>query len=128
MRGKLGFTLIEVLVSTVIIGVAIIPISRAMITLLEAKVTSERITKTALLAKKKIEEVKLSAINNFDANYTGSGTFPPPDDSYRYSVLDDGDPVMKTISTIVWFDEDGDGERDGDEIYTKLDTRLTRRD
>lgn len=128
MRDKMGFTLIEVLVSTVIIGVAIIPISRAMITLMEAKLTSERITKTALLAKKKIEEVKLSAFNSFDVNYTGSGTFPPPDDSYRYSVSDDGDPVMKTISVIVWFDEDGDGEKDGDEIYTRLDTRLTRRD
>ncbi|HEX30315.1 TPA: prepilin-type N-terminal cleavage/methylation domain-containing protein [Candidatus Poribacteria bacterium] len=128
MRDGRGFTLIEVLVSTIIIGVAIIPISRAMITLIEARITSERITKTALLAKKKIEEVKLSAINNFDVNYTGSGTFPPPDDSYRYSVWDDGDPEMKTISVIVWFDENGDGKRDEDEVYTKLDTRLTRRD
>ena len=128
MKGKSGFTLIEVLISTIIIGVAIIPISRAMITLLEAKVISERITKTALLAKKKIEEVKLSAINSFDVNYTDSGTFPPPDDSYRYSVWDDEDPEMKTISTTVWFDEDGDGERDDDEIFTRLDTRLSRRD
>jgi prepilin-type N-terminal cleavage/methylation domain-containing protein len=128
MKGKRGFTLLEVLVSTVIIGIAIIPISRAIIGLLEAKITSERMTKTALLAKRKMEEIKLEVFDNFDVNYTGSGSFPSPDTSYRYSVQDDGDSEMKTISLTVWFDEDGDGELDEGEISLTLDTRLTRRE
>ena len=123
-----GFTLLEVLVSAVIISVAIIPISRAIIGIMESKLASERMTKVAMLAREKIEEIKQNAAEEFDRNYTGSGSFPPPDLNYRYTVQDDGDPVMKTISVTVWFDEDGDGELEEGEIDIKLDTRFTRRD
>ena len=128
MRIERGFTLLEVLMSAIIIAVAIIPLSRVIVGVLDSRVASERMTKAAMLAEEKLEEIKHEAAVQFDVNRTGSGTFPPPDTSYRYSVQDDGDPLMKTFSVTVWFDEDGDGMLDEGEINIRLDTRFTRRD
>lgn len=123
-----GFTLIELLASAVIVAIALIPISRAVLGLMESEAISERMTKVAMLARAKMEEVKRIAAADFGLDLSSSGSFPPPNGSYRYTVRDDGDPVMKTISVTVWFDEDGDGRLDDEEISLELITRFTRRD
>ena len=128
---KRGFTLIEVLASILLIGLALIPMMQILTQSLVISTKEERVTKVIFLAERKTEEVMGKLINNFGASITTSGNLGG---NYEYTVTltqDGSIPIadLKIITVRVWYDEVSDGTFDTDvELITiALDTKVADR-
>lgn len=128
-----GFTLIEVLLAIVILGIAIIPLMQIFpqASLIAANTKQE--TRIGFLAQQKLEQVKGQALAYFYGNYSESATaFPSPDSDFKYTVNyftasgDDGNYV-RAIKVTVWYDDNNNGIIDGSENMIELNTKVSRR-
>jgi len=102
---KKGLTLLEIIVAVLIMSLGLIPIVRFAPTILRSKANTEQITESAFLATRKIEEVRGKVLDDFakEGGYAESNiAFPAPHSSYRYTITDDLNPVIKTISVSAW--------------------------
>jgi len=127
-RRNKGFTLFEILLSSVILGVAIVPIMQMMPQALSTGTMIERLTKVTFLAEKRMEETKNFAINDFDTDYSVAvAAFTAPDEDFKYTIIDDADVEIKTLAVIVWYDEDADNILDDGEGNIQFDTKVVRR-
>ena len=82
-RRERGFTLIEIIMVIVIVGIAIIPIIQMYTTSLTGSADLKTGTVTLELAQEKIEETRQLS---FAALASSSGTFPVPFTEYSYQV------------------------------------------
>lgn len=120
---KKGLTLLEVILAVLIMTLGLTPIVRLAPTILRSKANTEQITESAFLATRKIEEVRGRVLDNFgkeDGYGESNVSFPSPHSSYKYTITDDLDPVIKTISVSAWH-----VERTNDKLtlYTKIANR-----
>ena len=112
LKSKTGFSFLEVLAALVILSAALIPVMLWVPTSIQTKLQTERKTIAIFLCQSKIEELHYSIINNFtkDNNVT-SAHFPPPlPQDYLYTVTDDLNVNLKTISVSVWQNENPENE------------------
>ena len=86
-RARQGFTLIEVLVTLVILSTGIVLVLRAFETSLTALGESGETVHSMRLIQRKMSEIESDML--VDEQITGPGgsrSFDPPDDDYRWSV------------------------------------------
>ena len=103
LRVRKGFSFLEVLAALVILSVALIPILTWVPTTIQTKLKSERKTTAIFLAQSKIEELRYKIINSFTDDYNRTSlAFDSPFQDFRYTVTDNLDQNLKTISLKVW--------------------------
>jgi len=122
LKAKTGVSFLEVLAALIILSVALVPIMTWVPTSIQTKVKSERKTTAIFLAQGKIEELRCQIIGNFtqDRNPPQPVAFPNPYQNFSYTVSDDLNPNLKTISVRVWHIEKPNDETI---LYTKITKR-----
>ena len=127
MRHKLntrlvrGFSFVELIAALVILSIALLPLLNWVPVSIQTKLKAERKTAAVFLAQGKIEELRTAIINNFGSDYNLNPTaLDPPYQNFRYSITDDLDSDLKTISVKVWHIENPQDE-------TILYTQIARR-
>ncbi|MCF7974379.1 MAG: hypothetical protein K9N55_11230 [Phycisphaerae bacterium] len=124
-RRQAGITIVEVVVASSLLLVAIVPILRAMTS---AQVTGravERKTRSLALAQGKLSEIQACTVYDFNSSRDESGLSLATD--YLCNVSDDEDPSLKTLSVSVGFDRDGDNNLTSDEVLVTLTTLVAKR-
>ena len=128
-KNESGFTMLEILVSIMLMSIVLIPLLGLMADAARIHVQLERQTRSAFLAQLKMEEVKNDATLDFadDYNTVNPEEFLDPDSGFKYIVTDTVDIAddVKAISVQVWYDEDGDDAVN--ERNVKLYTKVARR-
>lgn len=83
-RKKRGFSLIELMVTVAIIGIAIVPIMMSYVRTWQTTIAAKRLTIATMLARKEIE--KLQATTSFGNMSTGNttGNFTGAHDDYSW--------------------------------------------
>ncbi len=137
-----GFTLIEVLLAVMLMGVALIPIIQIMPGMYRTNEAMVIENKLAFFAQDKLEEVKGSVIGepyNFNNSRNESAT-PFPESGYWYEVIgddsggididnpDDGNNDIKIITVHAWYGDSGSVYADAEhkiELKTKVSYRAT---
>lgn len=120
LKLKLGYTFLEVLMALTILSVALIPIMAWVPTSIQTKLQTERKTMAIFLAQSKVEELHYRAINNFTNYSEGPLPFNSPYQNFSYTITDDVDSSLKTISVRVWHIEKPD---DTTVFYTQIAKR-----
>lgn len=106
-----GFTLIELIAALVILSIALIPLLNWVPLSIQTYLKTERKTKAIFLTQAKLEQLRTAIINNFDQDYNlGPSTFNPPYQNFHYSITDDLNSNLKTISVKTWHIENPQDE------------------
>ncbi len=124
-RRRVGVTIVEVVVASTLLLIALVPILKAMTT---AQVTTrlvEHKTRSLILAQGKMSDIQARAIFQFSSNYAQTGTVL--DGQYLCNVSDDEDASLKTISVSVGHDANGDNTLASEEILVTLTTLIALR-
>jgi Tfp pilus assembly protein PilV len=125
-HAQAGFTLTEVVVASVLLIIAIIPILKA---LTGAHVTStiiERKTRSLTLAQAKLDEIRARSIYNYSSNFVETST--SLDGPYLCSVVDTTvSSNLRTIEISVGYDLNNNNELEADEVEVTLATLVARR-
>jgi hypothetical protein len=122
------FTLVEVLVASLLLTVAMVPILRALTAshMLDRKV--EYKTHSLVFAKAELDWIKAESIYNFDTDFTKDSSVIEGD--YLVSVDDDDVPSeanLRQISVFVGYDRNYNQVLEDDEIEVALRSLITRR-
>ena len=121
-----GFTFPEVVMASVLLVVALVPILKA---LTSAHVTSsivERRTLSLIFAQGKLDEIKASSIYHYDDPY--AETDSSVDGPYLCNVVDSTvSAYLRQITVSVGYDLNGDTVLDAGEIEVTLATLVARR-
>ena len=124
-RRQSGVTVVEVVVASSLLLVALVPILKAMTA---AQVTSrlvERRTRSVALAQGKLNEIQSSAIYDFSSNHDETDTVL--EGLYLCHVSDDEDATLKTVSVSVGYDSNENGSLAADEVLVTLTTLIAKR-
>lgn len=130
---KRGFTLIEVLLAIVLLGVGVIPLLGGLARSSISSVRNEREMRTVFLAQQLVENVKSQAVNNFSGDYSqGPTRFSGPDQGFKYTIdyyVSDGDDAdkIRSIHVTVWYDGDDDDVVDTEEEQMELFAKIAKR-
>ena len=135
MHGKLrtkkrsaGLTLIEVVASSILLVVVMIPILKCLTISHITSIKIEHKTLSLILAQGKIDQIKVHAIYDYT---NGGATFTESnvslDGSYLCNVTDDSADPLKTIVVSVGYDSNSDGTMSNDEVDSSLATLIARR-
>lgn len=128
-----GFTLLEVVVSVALVSVVLIPLMQMVPNMLKIGTKVEAVTRSTFLATQKMEEIKSliqssNASYGYTKNYTQSATaFPSPYFLYKFTISDNADAHIKTLTVTVWNDADGNGAIGATEYSVALDTKVAKR-
>jgi type II secretory pathway pseudopilin PulG len=126
-----AFTITEVVVASLLLGVAMIPILKALTNANLSTIVIEQKTRSLTLAQAKLDEIKARSIYH----YTNSGKFFTEDSNsldglYLCKVSDPNDGPggnLRTITVSVGYDLNGNGFLAPDEIQVTLATLIARR-
>lgn len=106
-----GFTFLEVLATLVILSVALIPILTWVPLGIQSKIKAEQKTAAIFLCQAKLEDLHYQIIKNFTADYSQYNlSFGFPYQDFRYTVTDDLNSNLKTLSVEVWHAENPEDE------------------
>jgi prepilin-type N-terminal cleavage/methylation domain-containing protein len=130
-----GFTLIEVVISLVILAVALVPMIQMLPGGLIMREKIERITKITFLAQKKMEEqVNFFQYNfdhdsspSFDPGPTDLGAIGFPGFKFKVAINELVTDKLKSIKVTVWYDTDSDGIPDPKEDKIVFDNQVASR-
>jgi len=108
MNKRGGFSLLEILVTLVIISVGTLAIINWMPISIRTKANLEKRATTVFLAQGKIEEIKSTALVSFnnDFNQTAPASWSVPYDNFMWTASDDRGSAIKVISVSAWHRED----------------------
>ena len=125
--GRLAaFTITEVIVASVLLLVAIVPILKALTAAHVSDAVVERKTRSLILAQAKLNEIKARSIHN----YTGAfmEMYTSLDGSYLCCVRDiPQTPDLRLITVFVGYDLNGNSILAPDEVEATLATYLAKR-
>jgi prepilin-type N-terminal cleavage/methylation domain-containing protein len=112
LKLKSGFTLIELIAALAILTIALLPLLNWLPLTIQTQLKAEHKTKAIFLAQGKLEELRTAISNNFDQDYNVLNplAFNPPYQNFRYSITDDLDTSLKTISVKAWYIENPQDE------------------
>ncbi len=118
---KKGFSLVELIASIVIISIALVPLLNWLPLSIQTHLKAERKTKSIFLAQGKLEEIRAAITNNFNRDFNLDPTpFSPPYQDFFFSITDDLNVNLKTISVKAWHNEN---PKDETTFYTKAARR-----
>jgi Tfp pilus assembly protein PilV len=122
---KGGFTLTEVIMATLLLTIAIVPILKGLTQTNLNSVIIERRTRSLCFAQGKLNQIKAESLYNFDNNFNDSNDLG---NSYRYNVVETSvNTNLKKIDVSVGQDQNGDKSLAGDEIEITLQSQVARR-
>jgi len=125
-KKKSGFTIIEVVVATALLAVAIVPILKALTAVHLNSTLIERKTKSLVLAQAKLDDIKARSIYTYNTSYSLSNGVL--ETSYLCNVTDTGSGSdRRTMTVDVGYDVDGDAVLDSGEIKITLTTYIANR-
>ena len=124
-RHKSGLTLIEVVVASALLVVAIIPILKGLTTVHLDSVKIEHKSCSLILAQAKLDEIKARSIYSYSSSFTENDT--SLDGSCLCDVTDDSGDPRRTITVSVGYDFDGDNALETGETEVTLATLIVRR-
>ena len=127
MRKKRGgFTIMEVVVASSLLLLAIVPILKALTAMHLNSTLIERKTKSLLLAQAKLDDIKARTIYGYSSSYDQTDTVL--ETSYLCNVDDTGSGSdIRTMTVSVGYDTDGDSGLDAEEIEVTLTTYIANR-
>jgi len=145
IKNEKGFTLIELMLATVIVVISIIPITMMLPRMLTENRIVDRENRAVFLGQKIMEDMKIKALTYFKYDWPsmpppdGPGgkiptAFPPPYNIppyniFKYSVTYTAgtDPNIKKITVKVWYDANNNNIADTGEEWIQLKTLITNR-
>jgi len=121
-RFRPGMTFTEVLVATLILSLAMVPILRAMgsVHLFSAKM--EKNSRCLILAQNQMEEIKARTASDYASCRSVSNK--DLGEGYLCSISADGDSSFRIVSVSVGYDENQNGLLDTEEILLTLRTGM----
>lgn len=125
---RAGLTLVEVVIASVLLIIALVPILRCLTVAHASSVKVEHKTRSLILAQAKLDEIKARSIydyTNGGDSFTESST--SLDGSYLCNVTDDSGDPLKAITVSVGFDSNGDSSLSSEEVSVTLVTLFARR-
>jgi hypothetical protein len=121
-----AFTITEVVVASLLLAVAMIPILKALTSANLSTIVIEQKTRSLTLAQAKLDEIKARSIYHYSSSYTQTNI--SLGGSYLCNVSDSGSGGnLRTIIVSVGFDLNGDSNLASDEIQVTLATLIARR-
>ena len=125
-KHRKAFTITEVVVASLLLAVATIPILKALTNAHLSTAIIERKTRSLTLAQAKLDDIRARSIYNFDQDFRENDT------TFGGSYLCDVDEASgggdsKQITVSVGYDQNGDNNLDNDEIEVTLVTLVARR-
>lgn len=122
-----GITIAEVVVASVIMLAAIVPILHG---LTRAQATARQVewkTRSLLLAQGKLEQIRVQALADYQQSFTQASA--AIDQGYLCNVADTwtAGAVIRTITVTVGFDQDADGLLDPVEALITLQGQIALR-
>jgi Tfp pilus assembly protein PilV len=124
-RRSAGVTLVEVVVASSLLAIAIVPILKALSTATLTATKLEWKTQSLALAQAKLEEVKARSIYHYDDWFAEDSTLL--EGSYRCTVSDDRHVSLRLVSVSVGCDANLDGSLASSEVEVTLTTYIARR-
>jgi len=121
-----GFTLSEVVIASVLLGVVIVPILKAL-TISQVTANSiEHKTVSLILAQSKLDRIRALSIYDYAGSFDESSVVL--DGSYLCDVTDTSAGTnLRTIAVSVGFDWDGSSTLDAGEIEVTLTSLVAKR-
>jgi len=132
IKNEKGFTLIELMLATVILVISIIPITMILPRMLTENRIVERENRAVFLGQKIMEETKTKALTyfNWDGYNKTAIAFSSPYNIFKYSVTYvsvAGNNNIKKITVTVWYDANNNNTADTGEEWIQLKTLITNR-
>lgn len=120
-----GMTLTEVVVASVLLVVAVVPILRALtIAEVTARIVEYK-TQSLILAQGKLDRIRAQSVHHYDDSFQeDDGVLSG---SYLCNVTDDRDSDLRLVTVSVGYDDDGNGTLSDDETHVTLPTYIARR-
>jgi len=121
-----GFTLVEVMMASMLLTIAMVPILKGLTSAHTLDVKIERRMRSLTLAEAKLEDIKGRSIYSYSTNFNDSSS--SLEGLYLCKVTDTPvDANLRTILLSVGYDNDGDSVLDDSEIQVTLKTLLAKR-
>ena len=124
-RNAKAFTLSEVIIASLILIIAIVPILKALTSAHALDVKIEQRTRSLTLAEAKLEDITARSIYSWSTDFNASSI--SLEGSYLCDVADGVASDLRKIMILVGYDRDGDRTLDSDEVEVTLKTLLARR-
>jgi len=125
-KHRKGFTLVEVVVASLLLAAAMVPILQALTAAHVSSVTIEQRTRSLALAQAKLDKIKARSIYGYTGSFTESNT--SLDGSYLCNVVDTSiSSNLRKITVSVGYDENGNGALTSGEVEVTLATYIANR-
>ncbi|MEJ5259575.1 MAG: hypothetical protein WHS88_05225 [Anaerohalosphaeraceae bacterium] len=119
-----GMTFTEVLVSTLILSLAMVPILQATSRVYFFTSRAEKAARSLILAQNQLEELRVRAAADFSSSWSVSNR--GLGGGYLGTIQADSDTRLRTVSVSVGYDENRNGVLDGTEVLAVLRSRIAR--
>jgi prepilin-type N-terminal cleavage/methylation domain-containing protein len=124
-RGN-GFTIIEVLIASLLLAIVIVPSLRALTTIHVNSTIMERKTRCLCLAQAKLDDIRARSIYSYSTSYAASSQVLSG--SYLCTVSDTAQTAnLRHIVVSVGYDDNGDHSLAVGEKLVTLETLVARR-
>jgi Tfp pilus assembly protein PilV len=125
-RGRSGgLTLVEVIIASALLVIAIIPILKALTTVHSHTIMVEQRTMSLVYAQAKVDDIKARSVYSYDSNFANPSYVISG--HYLGKVEDDQDPNLRMITVSVGYDTDNSSSLSDDEIEVSLATYIAKR-
>lgn len=120
-----AFTLTEVIIASLILIIAIVPILKALTGAHILDVKIEHKTRSLTLAETKLEDIRARSIYSWSTNFDLSSSVL--EGSYLCNVTDDVTGDLRSVTVAVGYDQNSDGALTTGEVEVTLETFIARR-
>ncbi len=119
-----GMTFTEVLIATLILSLAMVPILQAMSRVHLFSSRMEKTCRSVILAGNQMEELRARAASDFVSSWSVSDQVLA--EGYLGRIEADTDPLLRTVSVFVGYDENRNGSLESSEILATLRTKIAK--
>jgi Tfp pilus assembly protein PilV len=122
---RTGVTLTEVVISSALLVVALVPALRALTIAQMTGTQIEQKTQSLILAQGKLDEIRARSVHHYDTSFHERSKVLAR--SYLCDVTDDEDPDLRLVTVSVGHDDDANGRLSNRETRITLATYVARR-
>jgi Tfp pilus assembly protein PilV len=127
-RRHKGLSIIEVVMASALLIVAMVPILRSLTNANMLSSEVERKTQALVLAQGKLDEIKARSVYSFGASGSFTASNVVLSGSYLCNITDAAAGTdLKQITVSVGYDDNGNGTLSSDELQVTLVTYVARR-
>ena len=125
-RGRSGgLTLVEVIIASALLVIAIIPILKGLTTVHSHTIMVEQKTMSLVYAQAKLDDIRARSVYSYDSNFANPSYVISG--HYLGKVQDNRDPNLRTITVSVGYDVDDNNSLSSDEVEVSLASYIAKR-